>query len=354
MATIRDVAVKAQVSVATVSRVLNESGYADSETRARVLKAAADLNYQRNVNWSRLKSQSSRTILFLLGNCQDIVSMHMRLLVACERTLRSHGYDLIFARHEYSSRLRATELPLPRVLEQAGGIDGVLLAGVHHANLLQILGKRQLPFAMVGNSFQGEASLLSRNCVIYDDRGAIEEATSYLFRLGHRRIAFIGNVSLPWFERRQQGYLQAMQARGLAPIGVGDNWQMGNADYGQLATAQLLRGERAPTAIVAGNDELAAGAWKELVRRKISVPKEMSLIGLGDRPEFAILEPALTSISVFEDQLGERLTSMLLKRIEDPRDTSPSETYPCKLIERASCAALAEVRSLEEVKRKIP
>ena len=68
--TIREVAAKAQVSVATVSRVLNESGYADRETRARVLKAAAALNYQRNVNWSRLKSQSSQTILFLLGNRQ--------------------------------------------------------------------------------------------------------------------------------------------------------------------------------------------------------------------------------------------------------------------------------------------
>jgi LacI family transcriptional regulator len=105
---------------------------------------------------------------------------------------------------------------------------------------------------------------------------------------------------------------------------------------------------------VAGNDELAAGAWKVLVKRKISIPHEMSLIGLGDRAEFAILEPALTSISVFEDQLGERLTSMLLSRIRDPKHAAASETYPCKLIERASCAPLAEVTTLEAVKRKIP
>ena len=352
--TIREVAAKAQVSVATVSRVLNESGYADRETRARVLKAAAALNYRRNVNWSRLKSQSSQTILFLLGNRQGIVAMHMRLLVSCERTLRDHGYDLIFARYEYSGRLRATELPLPRVLEQSGTVDGVLLAGVHHANLPQVLDKRQLPYAMVGNNFEGPATLLAKNCVFYDDRSAIEEATAYLIRMGHRRIAFLGNGTRPWFQRRYEGYRQAMQGHGLEPIAVSENWPVANTDYGQLATAQLLRAERRPTAMVAANDELAAGAWKELVKRKISIPRQMSLIGLGDRAEFAILEPSLTSISVFEDQLGERLTSMLLGRIRAPQQTPVSETYPCKLVERASCAPLAEVRPIQEIRKQGP
>jgi len=78
----------------------------------------------------------------------------------------------------------------------------------------------------------------------------------------------------------------------------------------------------------------------------------MSLIGLGDRAEFTILEPALTSITVFEEQIGERLTTMLLARIEDPNSQPPSETYPCKLIERASCAAVSELRLIDP-KRKL-
>jgi len=351
MATIRDVAARAKVSVATVSRVLNESGYADSETRVRVLKAAADLNYRRNVNWSRLKSQSSKTILFLLGNRQSFNAFHMRLLEACEKTLQARGYDLIFSRYEYSGRLRGNELPLPRMLDQTGALDGVLLAGVHHPNLLDVLDKRRMPYSILGNNFEGP---IAHNAVFYDDRGGIEEAAGYLLRLGHRRIAFLGNTSLPWFQRRYEGYLQAMEKRGLKPIAVSDNWQVSNIDYGQLAAAQLLRDSMPPTAILAGNDEIAAGTWKELVRRKVSIPKEMSLIGLGDRAEFAILEPALSSISVFEDQLGERLTAMLLARIEDPKHAPASETYPCKLIERASCAPLAEVRVLQEIKRKVP
>ena len=144
-----------------------------------------------------------------------------------------------------------------------------------------------------------------------------------------------------------------MEERGLDPLGVTENWQLANTDYGQLATTQLLKdSRRPPTAILAGNDELSAGAWKELTKRKITIPKEMSLIGLGDRAEFSILEPAMSSISVFDDQLGERLTTMLLSRIQDSKHAPASETYPCKLIERASCSPLAEIRMLEQVKRK--
>lgn len=347
--TIRDVADKAQVSVATVSRVLNESGYAESETRARVLKAAADLNYQRNIHWSRLKSQSSQTILFLLGNRQSFNAMHMRLLVACERTLKSRGYDLVFSRFEYSGAVSESELPLPRMLEQSGAVDGVILAGVHHSNLLRSLEKRSLPYTILGNSFQGSDEDLACNAVFYDDPGGVEEAAEYLIRLGHSRISFVGNASLPWFQRRHAGFRSTMRRHGLTPHVVSENWQVTNIEYGQLATTQLLREFCPPTAILAANDEIAAGVWKELVRRRIEIPAEMSLIGIGDRAEYAILEPALTSIAVFEEGIGERLTSMLLARIEDPKRATVSETYPCKLIERASCAPLAKVRILEQV-----
>lgn len=341
MATIRDVALRAQVSVATVSRVLNDSGYADPETRARVQKAVAELNYRRNVNWSRLKSRSSQTALFLLGNRQSLNSMQMRLLIACERTLHGDGYDLLFTRHDYSGDARAAELTLPRLLEQEGALDGVILAGIHYPNLLQALNRRKIPYVLLGNNFQGPAPLV-HNAVLYDDQGGIFEAAGHLIRLGHRRIAFAGNATLPWFERRARGYRQAMSSHGLEELMVDGDWQVNNIDYGQLATAQLLRHGQPPTAIIAGNDEIAAGVWKELIRRKVAIPRQMSLVGLGDRAEFSILEPSLTSVSVFEDQLGERLTAMLLKRIQGGRLEVPSETYPCKLVERASSGPCQE------------
>jgi DNA-binding LacI/PurR family transcriptional regulator len=339
MSTIRDVAARANVSVATVSRVLSKNGYADPSTRDRVLQAAAELNYQRNIHWSRLKRQSSQTILYLLANRDSINSFHARLLVACEEAFQAKGFDLTFSRYLYSGETGAAAIALPRMLEQSGAVDGVLLGGVHHANLLERLDQRRIPYVMLGNDFDGPAARLDCNCVFFDDSGGIGEAIEYLVRLGHQRIAFVGNTAHPWFFRRHRAYQQAMERLQLRQRAVTADGPMINTEYGQRAAAELLAGSEVPTAIVAGNDELAAGVWKELTRRKVGIPERISLIGCGDRPEFAILEPALTSISVFVDQLGQRLAAMLLRRINDPACTPPSETYSCKLVERASCAA---------------
>ena len=336
MVTIRDVAKAAGVSVATVSRVLNESGYSDKDTKARVSAVAERLGYQRNVNWSRLASQRSQTVLFLLGNRDALNSMQMRLLVGAERALQQEGYDLVFSRHVYQAGERPDVLKLPRMAAQSGAVDGIILAGLHHPNLLQALSKRKLPSVLLGNNYSGREQ--KQNAVYYDDENGLLEAATYLVRLGHQRIAFVGNGSKPWFARRRAGYRKAMELARREPIEVVDDWQVSTSDYGQLAVAELLRSEAPPSAIIAGNDEIAAGAWKELARRRIALPTEMSLVGFGDRAEFSILEPALTTVSVFEDQLGERLAQMLLARLRSNNKPVTSEHHPCKLIERHSCA----------------
>ncbi|MBM3758767.1 MAG: LacI family transcriptional regulator [Acidobacteria bacterium] len=351
MPTIKDVAALAGVSVATVSRVLNQSGYADADTRTRVLDAVSELGYKTNIHWSRLKRKSSNTILFLLSNHANFNTFHTRVLEACEKNLRAKGYDLVFARHEYTGDMRPVDLPLPSMLNHEGSIDGVLLAGIHYQNLVSVLRKRQIPFAMLGNNFEGFAGVPPHNCVSFDDLTAMQDATQYLLRLGHRRVAFIGNTSFPWFRNRHAGYLRAIDASELTAMGVTENWRISNIDYGTLALAQLLREQEVPTAILAGNDEIAAGCWKELTRRQIQIPSRISLIGIGDRPEFSILEPALTSISVFPEQLGERLTLMLIEQIRNPRLSLPSELLPCKLMERASCAPPPEEFKLHTLKR---
>ena len=335
MPTIRDVAARANVSVATVSRVLNHSGYADAATSARVRKAVADLHYHPNANWSRLKSQSSKTVLFLLGNRENFIPFHMRLLASCERMLQSRGYDLLFSRFEYGRSTRPASILLPRMLAQSGALDGVLLAGIHHPNLLAILDQRRIPYTLLANDYEGSAE---QNCITFDDRSGLAEATEYLISLGHSRIAYIGNTCQPWFLRRFAGYQDAMSRHGLPLLTVTDKWPVSGVEYGQRAATQLLSARIRPTAIVAGNDEIAAGVWKELTRRKIPIPDHISLIGCGDRAEYAILEPELTSISVFVDELGEHLTSMLLDRLADPQLAPDSRSFPCGLALRASCA----------------
>ena len=343
MPTIRHVARQAGVSIATVSRVLNNSGYTDLETRAKVVAAVEALGYERNVHWSRLASRSSKTVVFLLGNRLLLNSMQMRLLVACEQALQQRGYDLIFSRISYAPEETLEGLALPRILSQPGAVDGVVLVGAHYEVLMNALKKRDLPFVALGNNVQAEPDLLDHNSVHYEDENGVFEATRYLLRLNHRSIAFVGNTSRVWFHRRYCGYARAMEAAGLKAKGVTGDWRVSNLDYGQLSAAELLRAKQSPTAILAANDELAAGVWKELVRRKISIPGDMSLAGFGDRTEFSILEPSLTTVSVFEEQIGEPLGIMLLKLLQDRKAKLPSETYPCKLMERNSCRALQPV-----------
>lgn len=351
MATIRDVAAKAGVSVATVSRVLNASGYADAATAQRVNEAVEALGYKRNVHWSRLASQSSRTVLFLLGNRETMNSMQMRLLVSCEKVLHREGYDCLFTRHSYAADLKANELELPRLLRQDGAVDGVILAGIHSENLLKRLDHMKVPYVLLGSNFLGPDKALSKNCVLYDDETGMYEATGHLLRLGHRRIAFIGDRTKAWFERRYLGYERAMQESGNTPIAVSSPWSVSNVDYGMMGAAELLRGAPEPTAILAGNDEIAAGVWKELMRRQVSIPAQISLIGFGDRAEFTILEPALTSVTVFEEQLGERLATMLLERLANGAKPLASEMFPAKLVERHSCGVMREAIPLRRPAR---
>jgi LacI family transcriptional regulator len=337
--TIKDVARKAGVSVATVSRVLNESGYFDENTARAVREAVTALAYRRNIHWARLARNSSETVCFLLGNRDAMNSMQMRLLMACESNLNQAGYDLVFASFRYSEKTVAASLDLPRLISHRGMVDGVILAGVHHSNLIDALDDLQMPHVLLGNTFVGEERHLQRDVVVYDDINGAYEAAEYLARLGHQRIVFVGNTTRPWFRRRYAGYVRAMRDSGLPELAIVADWNVSTVDYGQLAITELLRTSPRPTAIFAGNDEIAGGVWKELTRRGIRIPREMSLMGFGDRWELSLLEPSITTVSVFQDNLGTELASMLLRKLKTPGEMLASHAHPCRIVERSSCAA---------------
>lgn len=337
MPSIKDVAQRAGVSTATVSRVLNRRGYFDKETAGLVQRAASELGYRRNVHWKRLSRQAADTVCFLLGNRDTMNSMHVKMLMASERVLREAGYDLVFAPLRYCPRTPAARLELPRLLQYQGTVDGVILAGVHYPNLLDALSRLAMPYALLGNNFVGPQNRMKSDAVVYDDIGGAYEAAGYLARLGHRRIAFAGNIAQPWLSRRHEGYRRVMAGRHLPEINITDEWNVSSIEYGQLAAAALLRQPGPPTAILAGNDAIAAGIWRELVKRGLSIPQDMSLCGFGDREEFSILEPPLSTVSVFQENLGAELGAMLLRRLGKPGSHVESHTFPCKLLERYSC-----------------
>ncbi len=341
MATIKDVARRAGVSTATVSRVLNNSGYFDPETARLVNQAVAALGYRRNIHWKRLAQNASETVCFLLGNREALNSMQVKMLMACERVCAEAGYDLVFAPFRYSGDTQAKQLELPRLIAHPGTVDGLILAGVHYENLLGALEQIEMPYVMLGNTYIGHKDKLKKDAVIYDDVGGAYEAVQYLIRLGHKRIAFVGNIALPWFRRRYDGYRRVMKEAGVEEITRQVAWDLNFIEYGQVAAAELLREAKPPTAIFAGNDEIAGGVWKALVSRGVAIPGQISLVGFGDRADFSILEPALTTVSVFQDKLGAELGRMLLEKLKAPGTRLESVDFPCQIVERSSCSAPA-------------
>jgi LacI family transcriptional regulator len=338
MTTIKDVASKAGVSTATVSRVMSGRGYFDPDTAARVRRAAEQLGYRPNVNWKRLSRRASETVCYLLGNVDTMNSMHVKLLMSAEQVLREGGYDMVFAPYRYPASASARQLELPRLLQQQGTVDGVLLAGVHYPNVLDALKRLKLPCVMLGNAFVGPHQRLKWDAVVYDDVMGAYEAVGYLARLGHRRIAFVGDIEVPWFRRRHAGYRKVLAELNLPDNSLTEAWGDGNIEHGMLAAAALLRQAEPPTAVFAGNDAIAAGLWRELIKRGVSVPRRVSLCGFGDRQEFSIIEPPLTTVTVYQEKLGAELGSMLLRRLAKPEAHIKSVISPCKLLERGSCA----------------
>ncbi len=338
-ATIKDVAHRAGVSTATVSRVLNNSGYFDPETARAVNEAVKTLDYRRNVHWKRLSSNSSETICFLLGNRDALNSMQVKMLMAAERELTDAGFDLVFAPFRYSPNTAPERLQLPRLIAQQGTVDGVILAGLHYENFLDALSNINLPYVVLGNTYIGHQDKIKTDALVYDDITGAYEATKYLLRLGHRRIAFVGDTNLPWFGRRYEGYRRALGENNIEEIRATEDWGVGYIEYGKLAASELLRDANPPTAVFAANDEIAGGVWKTLANRGIRIPEEISLMGFGDREDFSILEPSLTTVTVFQEKIGAELAGMLLRKLQNPEVPLDSRTFPCQIVERNSCAA---------------
>lgn len=337
-ATIKDVAHRAGVSTATVSRVLNNSGYFDPETARAVNQAVKTLGYRRNVHWKRLASNSSETICFLLGNRDALNSMQVKMLMAAERELTDAGFDLVFAPFRYSPKTAPECLQLPRLIAQQGTIDGVILAGLHYENFLDALSNINLPYVLLGNTYIGHEDKLKKDALVYDDIAGAYEATKYLLRLGHRRIAFVGDRNFPWFERRYEGYSRALREENVEELTATENLDIGYIEYGKLAAERLLRGAKPPTAIFAANDEIAGGIWKTLAHQGIRIPEQISLMGFGDREDFSILEPSLTTVTVFQEKIGSELAAMLLCKLKNPGVPLDLRTFSCQIVERNSCA----------------
>jgi DNA-binding LacI/PurR family transcriptional regulator len=327
-----DVARVANVSASTASRVTSGRTAVTPEIRDRVIKAAVELGFDLD------RRRESRIIAFLLSNRGVLHPFHSAVLMGAEAYCAEHDYGLLFLPFGYSSRAAWQELRLPAILGRPQVASGVIVAGTNSQNLLDFLTQDGIPWVVLGNNVTGEWDHREQSAVFFDDIGGAYELTRYLISLGHRQIGFAGNLRHPWFARRYDGYCRAVKEAELAPR-LSDVNSTEGQEIGYLATKLMLQGGERVSAIFAGDDRVARGAYQAVRDSGLNIPADVSIAGFNDTTEAAALDPPLTSVRVFTEQVGKQLAELLLKKIARPDLKFEPVLLPTQVIKRESCVA---------------
>jgi DNA-binding LacI/PurR family transcriptional regulator len=324
---LREIASAAHVSVATASRVLSGNNRVDPALQRVVLDAAAKLGVDLS------QRSKTNTLAFLLSNRSMIHTFHFRILLGAEAYCASRGWEMLFLSFNYLPQVPWKELHLPNAYQDE--VRAVILAGTNFPNLLQLLNHKRISHVVFGNNVVGEPHDLKSDVVFSDDIQGGQDTTQYLISLGHRRICFVGNTQLPWFARCFEGYRRTMIDAGLQPLQSSIDTE-DDTESGYLGVKSLLTRDENVSAIIAGNDQAARGAYKGLRDSGLKIPDDISVAGCDDTiGEW--LYPRLTSVREFPEQIGRQMAEMILNRIADPSLPQQIVTMPTELIKRDSC-----------------
>lgn len=333
MATIRDVARLAGVSVATVSNVVNEPERVSAALRDRVEKAISALNYAPRAAARSLRKQSSGLIGLIVA---DITNPFFTELVrAIEVVASARGYSVLLCNSDEDAGREARALELLR----SQWVDGIILAatGTPSAGRGELLSRLRVPVVLVDRGLDG----LGFDSVVLDNRLAALQATAHLLALGHRRIGLISGPSgLSTGADRQAGYREALLAQGLTPDPDLVREAGFREDQGYQTTIELMGLAAPPTALFAANNLMAIGMMRALTALGLDCPRDVSVISIDDFPWADVFRPRLTTVSQPVRAMGELAMRLVTGRIGGGR-SGPGQTHvlASHLEVRDSCAS---------------
>lgn len=333
-ATIYDVAKKARVSIATVSRVLNNSNLVSEKTRLRVKKVMEELNYSPNVIASALTKKSTLTLGLLIPDIAN--PFFAELARGVEDASSDFGFNIIMCNTDYSTDKEATYISL---LKQKS-IDGFIISSAYYndQNVIKLL-KADIPLVLLGRDID-DSEGLPVDVVGSDNVKGGYIATKHLIELGHKNIAcLLGPPRIKVNLEREKGYLKAMEEAGLKvcpeAVGYGDF----KIDFGYKKTLEILKGPCKPTAIFAANDLTALGAIRAIKHFGLEVPKDMSVVGYDNTMLAEMVDPPLTTVNQQMKKMGYMATEILIKRIKGERGVGEKVILDTELVVRKSTAA---------------
>jgi LacI family transcriptional regulator len=324
----RDAAVHAGVSVATVSRVLNASPTVRAEARERVTAAIAELGYRPNRLARNLRRQTAEMIGVVVS---DIENPHFTEMVrAVEDAAFGKGYRLLLCNSDESTDKQRA------YLEMLAGerVSGVILSATDPAGA-EIGELLDLGIPLV--AFDRHVDDPRADAVVTDGEGATRVAVEHLHGLGHERIALIaGPETVETSRARRAGYEAAMRAHGLEPVIADGRYRIEGA---HAAAGRLIAEHGDFTGLVIGNNLMAIGALKALAEAGRRVPDDVAIVAIDDPFWAELVQPPLTVLAQPVREMAQAAVSLLLERVTGRRDVARQVVFEFELRVRGSSGA---------------
>jgi len=340
-ATIRDVAERAGVSVASVSRVLTGAGVVAEPTRSKVLEAVEALSYVPHSGARSLSTSRTDVVGVILPDLFG--EFFSELIRGMDVACRQQGRHLIVSSSHDDAAVAAAAIRSMR-----GRVDGLIVLSPHldSGELTSSLSGRLPVLLMNGADLDGRQPSMA-----VDNAGGARAAVEHLLALGRRHIAHVGgptgNVEA---RQRKQGYLDAIAQAGHEPILAQGEFTQAS---GFAATSALLASGRTPDAIFAGNDAMAIGALLAIQEAGLRCPDDVAVVGFDDVPIAELVRPGLTTLNIDIVGMGRRAVERLIAEIERGEAAQPQaandadrEIIVPRLVVRQSCGAPTSTPSL--------
>lgn len=320
------------VSIATVSRALNDRPGVSTDTRQRVLELSAHLSYVPHSAARGLATMQTHTVAFLTAHrALPLVAdyFYQRIMLGAQHELAQHGYYLIVAALPLD---QLNDLPNLRLLQE-NRVDGVILAGpeMPPRHILALRAKR-IPMVLVDNVLPHTPI----DCVLSEDETGGYNATVHLLAHGHSRVVVLtGPLDWPSSLARYEGYRRAMTEKGFELREVHETET--TIESGDRAMRAALQAYPDLSAVFAVNDSMAIGAMRAAREAGRSVPDAVAVVGFDDIEWATHADPPLTTVKIHKRQMGAVAARRLVALIENEDEASIRSTVTTQLIIRASC-----------------
>jgi LacI family transcriptional regulator len=334
MVTIRDVASKAEVSIATVSRVVNGNRPVHPDIRDRVLKAIQELDYRPNYLARGLRQRNTCMIGLIIPDNSN--PFYAEVARAIEDAGFAAGYSVILCNSDLSEEKQQAYVDVLLSYK----VDGVILIDMKFAvpEPLERIMAENIPVVLANIGTPVPAV----DQVLVDNHQGGYLAGQYLLHLNHRRFGCITLFQPHSYQSsRVVGFRQALAEAGIEL--TTEDFAIGNGRYesGYKAMQELLQRSPDLTAVFVFNDLMALGAMNAIHAQGKRVPEDISIVGYDDIFYASTFEPALTTIAQPITEIGQECIALLLERIQQPEKQPTQITLPVELIERSSCRRLS-------------